>query len=313
MGLRQSFRRWIGRPGTADVSQHSSAVDAANRLAAEIDALDDAGLAERYAVLREFVTDELTPDDLATLLAIGRSAAERAVGERSYDEQLLGAAGLLAGQVIEMATGEGKTMVGALAATGFVARGRRVQVLSVNDYLARRDAEWMGPIFTLLGISVGHVTQNATPEQRRAAYATDVCYASISEVGFDTLRDRLCTDPDQRVLTPLDVAVVDEADAVMIDEAKVPLVLAGSDEQGDDASEAARIVEQLDPETDIEIGGDRRSANLTEAGLQHVEQLLGIDDLYAAGQERVLTAVNIALHAQVLLTRDVDYLSRTAR
>ncbi len=104
-------------------------------------------------------------------MAIGRSAVQRTIGERAYDEQLLGAAGLLSGQVVEMATGEGKTMVGALAALGFVVRGRRVQVLSVNDYLARRDAEWMGPIFELLGVGVGFVTQTSTPDERREAYA----------------------------------------------------------------------------------------------------------------------------------------------
>ena len=308
MGLAQSFRRLIGRAGTADTSKQQARVEAAEGLEDEIAALSDDELAERYAILREFVTDELTPEDLTELMAIARSAAQRTIGERAYDEQLLGAAGLLSGQVIEMATGEGKTMVGALAALGFVVRGRRVQVLSVNDYLARRDAQWMGPIFELLGVGVGFVTQNSTPDERRAAYARDVCYAPVSEVGFDLLRDRLSTDPSTRVLSELDVAIIDEADAVMIDEAKVPLVLAGSDDAGEDESDVAAVVAQLDPETDIEVTGDRRSANLTEAGLQHVEQVLDVPDLYAEGNEALLTRINIALHAQVLLTRDIDYL-----
>ncbi len=308
MGLAQSFRRLIGRAGTADTSRAQARVEAAEQLEDEITALGDDELAERYAILREFVTDELTPEDLSELMAIGRSAVRRTIGERAYDEQLLGAAGLLAGQVVEMATGEGKTMVGALAALGFVVRGRRVQVLSVNDYLARRDAEWMGPVFELLGVDVGHVTQASGPEERRAAYGRDVCYAAVSEVGFDLLRDRLRTDNTTRVLPELDVAIIDEADAVMIDEAKVPLVLAGSDDEGVDESDAARIVAALDPDVDIELAPDRRSANLSDAGLKHVEQLLEIDNLYAEGHETLLTTINIALHARVLLTRDIDYL-----
>lgn len=313
MGLAQSFRRLIGRAGTADTSKQQARVEAAERLEDEIAALTDQELTERYAILREFVTDELTPEDLTELMAIGRAAVQRTIGERAYDEQLLGAAGLLAGQVVEMATGEGKTMVGALAALGFVVRGRRVQVLSVNDYLARRDAMWMGPVFELLGVGVGFVTQSSTPEERREAYAREVCYAPVSEVGFDLLRDRLSTDPATRVLTELDVAIIDEADAVMIDEAKVPLVLAGSDEHGADESEAARVIAELDPDADIELTVDRRSANLSETGLKHVEELFGVDNLYAEGNEGVLTTINIALHARMLLTRDIDYLVADGR
>ncbi|MEV4257419.1 hypothetical protein AB0J52_30045, partial [Spirillospora sp. NPDC049652] len=166
--------------------------------------------------------------DLAELCALGREAARRTLGERPYDVQLVGALALLRGQVAEMATGEGKTLAGAIAAAGYALRGRRVHVMSVNDYLARRDAEWMGPLYELLGVSVAWVGQTSTPDERRAAYAADVTYAPVSEIGFDLLRDRLATSGGDLVLPEPEVALIDEADSVLVDEAMVPLVLAGA-------------------------------------------------------------------------------------
>ena len=215
-GLRSRVRRFLQKPGSASLDGYEALLpDIAGREEA-LRELDDTALTAAAVA----ATDD------AGICAVGREAARRALGERPFDVQLLGTLALLSGQVAEMATGEGKTLSGALAAAGFVRRGHRVQVMSVNDYLARRDAEWMGPVYDLLGVSVGWVTQASTPEQRRQAYAADVCYGSASEIGFDVLRDRLATSVGL-VTTEPDVILIDEADSVLVDEALVPLVLAG--------------------------------------------------------------------------------------
>src|SRR5690606_24020813 len=154
--------------------------------------------------------------------------------------------------------------------------GRRVHVVSVNDYLAERDATWMGPLFESLGVSVAWVGQRTTRDERRRAYRCDVVYAPVSEIGFDVLRDRFAVSDDERVEPVLDAAIVDDADAVMIDEAMVPLVLAGSSDEGaDDFGEATRLVEALDEGVDFVTDADRATVTLTEAGLERLEAELG--------------------------------------
>ena len=188
--------------------------------------------------------------------------------------QLVGAMALLAGKVAEMATGEGKTLTATIAAYGHVRLGNGpVHVLTVNDYLARRDATWMEPVYTLLGLSVGWVTEASTPEERRAAYAADVTYVSVSEAGFDYLRDQLVTDVEQRVQRELATAIVDEADSILIDEARVPMVLAGSvTTESDPVHEAAALVRELRNGKDYEVAEDGRSVAFTDAGLKKLEE-----------------------------------------
>ena len=212
-----------------------------------------------------------------------------------------------------MATGEGKTLAGAIAAAGYALQGHAVHVMSVNDYLARRDAEWMGPVYELLGVSVGWVDQTSTQEERRAAYAADVTYGSVSEIGFDVLRDRLCTSVDDMVGSEPDVVIVDEADSVLIDEAKVPLVLAGSSDEGKADPEVAKIVRTLKPGQHYEKDEDGRNAWLTSRGAKLVEKTLGGVDLYSGEHSDRLAAVNAALHAHALLERDVDYIVRDGK
>jgi preprotein translocase subunit SecA len=250
--------------------------------------------------------------DFTEICAIGREAARRAIGQRPYDVQLLGAMALLDGRVAEMATGEGKTLTATIAAYGHTRLGNGpVHVLTVNDYLARRDAEWMEPIYTLLGLTVSWVTELATPEERREAYAADVTYVSVSEAGFDYLRDQLATDVADRVQRDLATAIVDEADSILIDEARVPMVLAGSvATESDPVHEAAGLVKTLRKGKDYEVAEDGRSVAFTEAGLKNVEEQLGDIDLYADDQVEQLSAVNVALHAHALLRRDVDYIVR---
>lgn len=249
--------------------------------------------------------------DIPQFLAIAREAAERATGLRPFDVQLQGALRMLAGDVVEMATGEGKTLAGAIAAAGYALGGRRVHIISVNDYLARRDAEWMGPLLQALGLTVGWITGESTPQERREAYECDVTYASVNEIGFDVLRDQLVTDVADLVSPNPDVALIDEADSVLVDEALVPLVLAGTTHRETPRLEIVDLIGGLVSGTDYSADADRRNIHLTEQGAQKVEKALGGIDLYS--EEHVattLTEVNVALHAHVLLQRDVHYIVR---
>ncbi|RKS74885.1 preprotein translocase subunit SecA [Actinomadura pelletieri DSM 43383] len=306
MALRDRFRRLVQKPGSVDLAPFRALVAEAG---------------ERESRVRKLTDDELTAaasdlrreEDLAELCALGREAARRALGERPFDVQLIGTLALLSGHVAEMATGEGKTLSGALAAAGHALRGDQVHVMSVNDYLARRDAEWMGPLYALLGVSVAWVGQSSTPDERRAAYRADVTYAPVSEIGFDLLRDRLATSADAVVQPEPSVALIDEADSVLVDEAMVPLVLAGATDLDSADPRYADLVRRLRPGLHYATDDEARSVQLTPAGAQEVERVLGGEDgidLYAPDQLRTLTAVNVALHAEVLLHRDVDYIVR---
>ncbi|HEY8044843.1 MAG TPA: accessory Sec system translocase SecA2 [Streptosporangiaceae bacterium] len=302
-GLRSRVRRFLQKPGSASLGSYEELLPDIAAREEELRGLDDAALTAAAAG---------AADD-AGICAIGREAARRALGERPFDVQLLGTLALLAGQVAEMATGEGKTLSGALAAAGYVRRGHRVQVMSVNDYLARRDAEWMGPVYDLLGVTVGWVTQASTPQERRHAYACDVCYGSASEIGFDVLRDRLATSEAGLVTTEPDVILIDEADSVLVDEALVPLVLAGSAGAADSGREMAEIAGRLLPRLHYEVDDERRNVFLTDAGTRIAEQALGGINLYAEQNLHTLTQLNVALHARALLQRDVDYIVRDDR
>jgi len=299
------IRRFLQKPGTADLSRYQ-------RLLPTIAALEDD--------MRELSDEELAglvkteADDRIVLAAALREAARRALGERPYDVQILGTLVMLSGLVAEMATGEGKTLSGALAAAGYAAGGRTVHVMSVNDYLARRDAEWMRPVYDLLGITVGHVGQESGTEERRAAYAAQVTYAPVSEIGFDLLRDRLRTGAANRIFPQAeDVVLIDEADSVLIDEARVPIVLAGSAETDTADKEMAGLVATLRPEAHYKIDHDGRNVHLTDAGTRRAERALGGIDLYDGDRLDTLTRLNVALHAHALLHRDVDYIVRDGK
>ncbi len=303
---RNQVRRFLERPGTLSLSQFTAQLPAIAAREQDLLTVPDDGLAE----LARGAADASAANGSVSLLAVAREAARRGLAERPYDVQVLGALAMLAGNVAEMATGEGKTLVAAMAAAGYALRGRSVHVVSVNDYLARRDAEWMRPVYDLLGVGVGWLGQLSTRPERRAAHAAQVTYASVSEIGFDVLRDRLRTEADEQIVPVLDVAVIDEADSVLIDEARVPLVLAGTSEDGSSDHQMARIVERLARRRHFEIDDDGRNVSLTDAGARVVEEALGGIDLYAADQLDALTRLNVALHARALLRRDVDYIVR---
>jgi len=310
--FKQRLRRFAQKPGSADLTPYRSLLAEVNEQADRVSALSDAQLTEAAVALRE--RSEFGRAELVEVCALGREAADRALGLRPFDVQVLGALGLLEGHVVEMATGEGKTLSGAIAAAGFALRGDHVHVVSVNDYLAQRDAEWMGPLYELLGVSVGWLSQSSKPDERRAAYEAEVTYASVSEIGFDVLRDRLAVDEADRVVPSPRVALVDEADSVLVDEARVPLVLAGSTAGPAVDPALADLVKRLRRDLHFEVDDEERNVYLTGAGSELVERALGGIDLYSDEHvSTTLSKVNVALHAQVLLHRDVDYIVRDGK
>ncbi|HWO59653.1 MAG TPA: accessory Sec system translocase SecA2 [Umezawaea sp.] len=310
--LKQRMRRFAQRPGSADLTPYRTLLAAVNTHEERVGALSDEELTAAAAELRE--RDSFGKDELVEVCALAREAADRALGLRPFDVQILGALGLLEGHVVEMATGEGKTLSGAIAAAGFALRGDQVHVASVNDYLAQRDAEWMGPLYELLGVSVGWLSQSSKPEERRAAYEAEVTYAAVSEIGFDVLRDRLAVDEADRIVPTPRVVLVDEADSVLVDEARVPLVLAGSTSNEAADPVIADLVRRLRKDLHFEVDDEERNVYLTGAGSEAVERTLGGIDLYSDEHvQTTLSKVNVALHAHVLLHRDIDYIVRDGK
>lgn len=308
-GLSNRFWKMLGASTDKDQARSMTQVRAASKFDEKAADLDDEQLRKAAGLLN---LDELADSsDIPQFLAIVREAADRSISLRPFDVQLLGALRMLAGDVVEMATGEGKTLAGAIAAAGYAIAGRSVHVISVNDYLARRDAEWMGPLLEALGLTVGWITADATPEQRREAYACNVTYGSVNEIGFDVLRDQLVISVDDLVSPSPDVALIDEADSVLVDEALVPLVLAGTSHRETPRLEIIKLVGELRENAEYETDADRRNVQLTDAGARRLEAALGGIDLYS--EEHVgttLTEINVALHAHVLLERDVHYIVR---
>lgn len=307
--LSGRFWKLLGASTDKNQARSLSEVSGAAEFEDKAAELDDGQLRKAAQLLN--LDDLADSADIPQFLAIAREAADRATGLRPFDVQLQGALRMLAGDVVEMATGEGKTLAGAIAAAGYALGGRHVHIISVNDYLARRDAEWMGPLIEAMGLTVGWITESSTAAERRAAYACDVTYASVNEIGFDVLRDQLVTDVDDLVSPNPDVALIDEADSVLVDEALVPLVLAGTTHRETPRVEIVELVGNLTPGVDYDADSDRRNIHLTEEGAVKVEKALGGIDLYS--EEHVvttLTEVNVALHAHVLLQRDVHYIVR---
>jgi preprotein translocase subunit SecA len=280
-------------------------------------ALADGELRASADVLRARArAGEALDDLLVDTFALVREAARRALGERPFDEQIaggiaLGCLGEGKGRVVEMQTGEGKTLTAVAPVLLQSLLGRGAHVLTFNDYLARRDAAWMGPIYALLGASVGHLQETMTVAERQRAYSCDVTYLTAKEAGFDLLRDGLCTASGEQVHRPFHFALVDEADSILIDEARIPLVIAGA-VAGERAGSGrlAEVARQLTPGLDYDTDEHRRNVFLTEAGSERAEALLGCANLFAAENTPLLAALRHALHAQHLLHRDVDYIVR---
>jgi len=285
------------------------AVARINALEAELQGVADDELPRRFAALRERAgrgesLDDLLPEAFACV----REAAKRTLGQRHYDVQLIGGMVLHQGKIAEMKTGEGKTLVATLPAALNALSGKGVHIVTVNDYLARRDSEWMGQVHRLLGLTVGCVVTGMNDAERRRAYGCDVIYGQNNEFGFDYLRDNMKPSFDAFVQGPHSFAIVDEVDSILIDEARTPLIISGP---VDDDPEKFRAVDGVIPRLvateHYSVDEKARSASLTDEGVAEVERLLGVDNLYAPHQMETLHVVQSCLRAHVLYKLDVDY------
>jgi preprotein translocase subunit SecA len=247
--------------------------------------------------------------DLIETIAVTAVVAARVLGLVMFDVQLQGSLALANGRIAEMQTGEGKTLAAVPAVVWYARRGRGIHVMTVNDYLARRDAQWMGRIYEFLGLSVGCVQQTMNSEERKHAYACDVTYGTANEMGFDYLRDQFCLYPKDQVHRPFAVALVDEADSILVDEARLPLVIAG--DQADSESlpyQVDRVTRYFRRGIHYNLDENRRNIALTDTGIRVVEQAFNCDNLFDDENLSLHAAIYDSLHAHALLRRDVDYL-----
>ncbi|MDZ4654928.1 MAG: preprotein translocase subunit SecA [Coriobacteriia bacterium] len=280
-----------------------------NALEPSIKALDDAALRGKTDEFRfRLEQGEQVDDLLPEAFAVCREAAVRTIGMRHFDVQLVGGIVLHRGMIAEMKTGEGKTLVATLPVYLNALTGKGVHVVTVNDYLAKRDSDWMGSVYRFLGLEVGLIQSQMPAEKRKSAYAADVTHGTNSEFGFDYLRDNMVVRSERRVQRGHHYAIVDEVDSILIDEARTPLIISGAGTKSADAYKAfAKIVPRLKTEEDFELDEAKRTVAPTEEGIRRVEQWLGIDDLYSDPSGQMVNHLQQALKAQFLFKLDVDY------
>ncbi|TPG14475.1 preprotein translocase subunit SecA [Sphingomonas oligophenolica] len=285
-----------------------------------LQAMDDATLANQTVVFRERIANGSTLDDLLPeAFATVREAASRVLGQRHYDVQMVGGIVLHRGEIAEMRTGEGKTLVATLATYLNALPGDGVHVITVNDYLAARDADWMGQVYKFLGLTVGVIIPNLTDEQRRDAYAADITYGTNNEFGFDYLRDNMKYERASMVQRPFAMAIVDEVDSVLIDEARTPLIISGpTDDKSELYLQVDAVVKQLD-EIDYEKDEKQKSIILTEDGTEKVERMLEAaghlegQNLYDFENTQVVHHLNQALRANMMFKADTDYIVKDGK
>ncbi len=308
-------RKFFGTPNDRFLKKVNLLLEEVNKLEPRIEKLTDDELTNTTLKLKKLYSshndlDLLLPEAFATV----REAAKRVLGQRHYDAQIIGGIVLHQGKISEMKTGEGKTLVATLSAYLNAISGKGVHVVTVNDYLARRDSEWMGKIYTFLGLSVGCIIPNLEDEERKKAYNCDITYATNNELGFDFLRDNMKFSFDQMVQRPFNYAIVDEVDSILIDEARTPLIISGPTE---DNSELYKKINTLIPlfiEEDVEIDEKTKSVNLTEKGNEHIEKilkdklLLKGENLYDPENVNMVHHINQAIKANKLFERDKDYI-----
>ena len=323
--LNSLLTRIFGSRNERLLRQFQKNVAAINALEPQMERLDDAGLKAKTDEFRQRIADGATLDSLLPeAFAVCREASRRALGLRHYDVQLIGGMVLHSGRIAEMRTGEGKTLVATLAVYLNALAGKGVHVVTVNDYLARRDSAWMGKLYNFLGLSVGVVYPGMPHSDKKGAYAADITYGTNNEYGFDYLRDNMALSKDDRFQRGLFFAIVDEVDSILIDEARTPLIISGpADDSPELYVKTNRIVPKLikqekeDGEGDYWVDEKGKAAHLSEQGMGHAEQLLleaGIlsegDSLYSGNNLAVVHHLNAALRAHALFQRDVDYIVR---
>ncbi len=300
----------ILRAGEGKILRQLAAISKqVNALEDEFRAMSEDELRGMTAEFRERLDQGETLDDLMPeAFATVREAASRVLGQRHFDVQVQGGAALHLGNIAEMKTGEGKTLVATLPSYLNALSGKGVHVITVNDYLARYHAEWMGRVYTYLGLSVGMILPNMTPPERRDAYACDITYGTNNEFGFDYLRDNMADDIAACVQRGHNFAIVDEVDSILIDEARTPLIISGpTEDEVKWYGEFARIVGAMTIDTHYEVDEKKRTVSVTEEGIDKVEDQLGIDNLYDAVNTPLISFLNNAIKAKELFRRDKDY------
>lgn len=304
------IKKIVGTKNERELKRIQPLVESANGFEEKIKALSDDELKAQTSRFRERLADG---EDLGSLLpeafATVREAAVRTVGMRHFDVQLIGGIVLHEGKIAEMATGEGKTLVATLPVYLNALTGLGVHVVTVNDYLARRDAEWMGPVYNFLGLSVGVIVNELDDVSRKHAYGCDVTYGTNNEFGFDYLRDNMHYDLEDCVQREFNYAIVDEVDSILVDEARTPLIISGpAEESTDKYYRINKLIPQLKLDQDFKIDEKAKSAYLTEEGVAKLERILGIENLYDPNYVDFLHHINQALRAHKLFDRDVDYI-----
>jgi preprotein translocase subunit SecA len=300
-----------GDPAEKTQKRYAQRVDAVNALASKMKALSDEELRAKTSEFREKLARGATEDDLLVeAFAVVREAADRVLGLRPFDVQLVGGMILHEGQIAEMRTGEGKTLVSALPAYLNALSGKGVHVVTVNDYLARRDAEWIGQIHKFLGLSCGLIQAGMSEEERRVGYGSDVTYVTNSELGFDYLRDNLAQNTNELVQREFNFCIIDEVDSILIDEARTPLIISGmADKPSERYIQAAKIADAFEKDYHYKVDEKQKSVLLTEEGYEAAEDLLQVTDLYDPRTQWALYLIN-AIKAKELQKRDVNYIVR---
>ncbi|HZN83520.1 MAG TPA: preprotein translocase subunit SecA, partial [Mycobacterium sp.] len=294
------------------VKRLKGVADYVNTLSDDVEKLSDAELRAKTDEFKKRVADGTDLDDLLPeAFAVAREAAWRVLDQRHFDVQVMGGAALHFGNVAEMKTGEGKTLTAVLPSYLNALSGNGVHVVTVNDYLAKRDAEWMGRVHRFLGLGVGVILSGMTPDERRASYAADITYGTNNEFGFDYLRDNMAHSLADLVQRGHNFAIVDEVDSILIDEARTPLIISGpADGSSNWYTEFARLAPLMEKDTHYEVDLKKRTIGVHEVGVELVEDQLGIDNLYEAANSPLVSYLNNSIKAKELFQRDKDYIVR---
>jgi preprotein translocase subunit SecA len=309
--VKNFFSRIIGRPVETGLGEYWKQVKKIR--AFDFSRIANAELAERFHQAASGIQN-ISPAIEAEIFAIVCEVSRRSLKLDPFDSQIIAGLAMARRNIAELPTGEGKTLAAVFPACLHALSGKGVHVLTFNDYLARRDASWMGHIYASLGLKVGCVQEGMSAAQKRDAYACEVTYASAKEAGFDFLRDQLTYTRDDLIHRALSFAIVDEADSILIDEARIPLVISGAEDRAAwDTNRVTTAVKSLMPGRDFDADAEHRNVFLTEAGSEQIESLLGCGSLYSGKNQTLLESIYCALHAEALLRRDVDYIVRNDR
>jgi len=307
--LLKFLKKLFGDDNEREIKRLMKYVEAINAFEPDIERLSDNSLATKTTEFKERLeAGETLEDILPEAFAVVREASRRVLGMRHFDEQLLGGLTLHGGNIAEMRTGEGKTLVATLPVYLNALTGKGVHVVTVNDYLAKRDSEWMGKVYRFLGLSVGLIVHGLDFSERKMAYNTDVTYGTNNEFGFDYLRDNMVIHPDQMVQRPLNYAIVDEVDSILVDEARTPLIISGPGEKSTELyTVLSKVVPKLNETEDYTVDEKAHTVAPTESGIAKAERMLNVKNLYESENMELSHHFNQALKACALMKRDRDY------